>query len=191
MNNWNQPVDSLLDKIRLNSIMLASKHIKNHLYYLNCSKYFEIPVIILSVFSSSFSVGSEKFIHQETISVVTCAISMLITILTSTKLYMKITENSSQEQELAIQYKSLALDIFKLLSLPKENRGIDGLLYLNKVYSKYTNLIENSQILNNITKNDKLLSLHHKLYIDDEESISSNESNNNNSNPIITEETQL
>ena len=191
MNNWNQPVDSLLDKIRLNSIMLASKHIKNHLYYLNCSKYFEIPVIILSVFSSSFSVGSEKFIHQETISVVTCAISMLITILTSTKLYMKITENSSQEQELAIQYKSLALDIFKLLSLPKENRGIDGLLYLNKVYSKYTNLIENSQILNNITKNDKLLSLHHKLYIDDEESISSNESNNNNSNPIITEETHL
>ena len=191
MNNWNQSVDSLLDKIRLNSIMLASKHIKNHLYYLNCSKYFEIPVIILSVFSSSFSVGSEKFIHQETISVVTCAISMLITILTSTKLYRKITENSSQEQELAIQYKSLALDIFKLLSLPKENRGIDGLLYLNKVYSKYTNLIENSQILNNITKNDKLLSLHHKLYIDDEESISSNESNNNNSNPIITEETQL
>ena len=35
---------------------------------------------------------------------------------------MKITENSSQEQELAIQYKSLALDIFKILSLPKENR---------------------------------------------------------------------
>ena len=60
-NNWNQAVDSLLDKIRLNSIMLASKHIKNHLYYLNCSKYFEIPVIILSVFSSSFSVGSENF----------------------------------------------------------------------------------------------------------------------------------
>ena len=152
MNNWNPAVDTLLDKIRLNSIMLASKHIKNHLYYLNCSKYFEIPVIILSVFSSSFSVGSEKFIHQETISAVTYTISMMVTILTSTKLYMRITENSSQEQELAIQYKSLALDIFKILSLPKENRGTDGLVYLNKVYSKYTNLIESSQILNNITK---------------------------------------
>ena len=45
---------------------------------------------------------------------------MLVTILISTKLYMKITENSSQEQELAIQYKSLALDLFKILSLPKE-----------------------------------------------------------------------
>jgi len=102
---------------------------------------------------------------------------------------MKITENSSQKQELAIQYKTLALDLFKILSLPKEDRGTDGLLYLNKKFSKYTNLIENSQILNNITKNDKLLSINPKLYIDDEGSLSSNESNNNN--PIISEENQL
>ena len=83
----------------------------------------------------------------------------------------------------------MALDLSKVLSLPKEDRGTDGLLYLNKIYSKYTNLIENSQILNNITKNDKLLSINPKLYIDDEGSISSNESNNNN--PIISEENQL
>ena len=105
MNNWNQVVDCLLDKIRMNCIMLASKHIKSHLYYLNCSKYFEISVIILSVFSGSFSVGSDIFLHQELISVITCAISMVITTLTSIKLYMKITENSSQEQELAVQRK--------------------------------------------------------------------------------------
>ena len=43
-NNWNQAVDSLLDKIRLNSIMLASKHIKNHLYY------FEIILICFDFF---------------------------------------------------------------------------------------------------------------------------------------------
>jgi hypothetical protein len=63
MNNWNQSFDSLLEKVRLNSIMLASKHIKNHLYYSNCSKYFEIPVIIISVFSGSFSVGSDTFLY--------------------------------------------------------------------------------------------------------------------------------
>ena len=53
--------------------------------------------------------------------------------LTSTKLYMKITENSSQEQESAVQYKTLELVLFKILSLPKENRGLDGLIYSNKV----------------------------------------------------------
>jgi hypothetical protein len=76
MINWNESVDSLLDKIILNYIMLVSKHIKNHFYYLNCSKYFKIPVIIISVFSSSYSVGTEKSIEQQTISVVTCSISM-------------------------------------------------------------------------------------------------------------------
>ena len=183
--NWNNSIDNLLDKIRLNCVMLASKHTVNHLYYLNVSKYFEIPVIVLSVFSGSFSVGSDTFINQETISVITCSISMMITILTSVKLYMKITENSSQEQELAIAYKTLALDIFKHLSLSKDDRGVDGLIYLNKIYSKYTSLIENSQILNIINKNDKLLSMKHQfINLSDIESGEEKSVSSINTNPI-------
>ena len=150
--NWSQAVDSLLDKIRLNAVYLTNRHINNHLYYKNCSKYFEIPTIVLSVFSGSFSVGSDGFLNQELISIVSCSISMLITILTSIKLYMKIQENSTQEQELAVSFKTLALDIFKTLSLPEEDRGVDGLIYLNKIYGKYVNLVENSQILNKFNK---------------------------------------
>jgi hypothetical protein len=183
--NWNQSIDSLLDKIRLNCVMLASKHTVNHLYYLNVSKYFEIPVIVLSVFSGSFSVGADPFIKQEEVSVITCSISMIITILTSIKIYMKITENSSQEQELAISYKSLALDIFKVLSLSENDRGVDGLIYLNKIYSKYTSLIENSQILNLINKNDKLLSLKHQfINLSDIETGEEKSVSSKNSNPM-------
>ena len=163
--NWSQSVDSLLDKIRLNAVYLTNRHINNHLYYKNCSKYFEIPTIVLSVFSGSFSVGSDGFLNQELISIVSCSISMLITILTSIKLYMKIQENSTQEQELAVSFKTLALDIFKVLSLPEEDRGIDGLIYLNKTYGKYVNLVENSQILNKFNKKDQLLVIDPKLLI--------------------------
>jgi hypothetical protein len=60
MNIWNQSVHSLLNKIRLNSIMLASKHIKNHLYFLNCSKYFERPVIMLVFFQVLFQLKLKK-----------------------------------------------------------------------------------------------------------------------------------
>ena len=163
--NWSQSVDSLLDKIRLNAVYLTNRHINNHLYYKNCSKYFEIPTIVLSVFSGSFSVGSDGFLNQELISIVSCSISMLITILTSIKLYMKIQENSTQEQELAVSFKTLALDIFKVLSLPEQDRGIDGLIYLNKTYGKYVNLVENSQILNKFNKKDQLLVIDPKLLI--------------------------
>ena len=163
--NWSHSVDSLLDKIRLNAVYLTNRHINNHLYYKNCSKYFVIPTIVLSVFSGSFSVGSDGFLNQELISIVSCSISMLITILTSIKLYMKIQENSTQEQELAVSFKTLALDIFKVLSLPEEDRGIDGLIYLNKTYGKYVNLVENSQILNKFNKKDQLLVIDPKLLI--------------------------
>ena len=96
MSNWSSSIDSLLDKIRLICIQLTNRHIKNHLYYKGASAFFEIPTIMLSVFSGSFSVESDAFIGQETISVITCSISMVTTILTSVKLYMKITENSIQ-----------------------------------------------------------------------------------------------
>lgn len=185
--NWSQSIDSLLDKIRLNCIQLTNRHIKNHLYYKGCSVYFEIPTIILSVFGGSFAVGSDPFLHQENISVVSCTISMIITILTSIKLYMKINENQQQEQELAVQFKTLALDIFKTLSLRYEDRGIDGLVYLNKVYNKYINLVENSSILNPMTKKDQLLVIDPKLlnYSSDDDTFSSN--NSNNSNPIVSD----
>jgi hypothetical protein len=163
--NWSQPVDSLLDKIRLNAVYLTNRHINNHLYYKNCSKYFEIPTIVLSVFSGTFSVGSDGFLNQELISIVSCSISMLITILTSIKLYMKIQENSTQEQELAVSFKTLALDIFKILSLPEEDRGIDGLIHQNKIYGKYVNLVEKPQILNKFNQKDQLLVIDPKSLI--------------------------
>ena len=83
MSNWSCSLDSLLDKIRLNCIQLTNRHIKNHLHYKGASAYFEIPTIMLSVFSGSFSVGSDAFIGQKTILVITCSVSMVITILTS------------------------------------------------------------------------------------------------------------
>ena len=150
------PVDKLLDKIRLNSVYLTNKHIK---------KWFEIPTIILSVFAGSFSVGADSFAQQKTISVINCSISMVITILTSIKIFMKIQENQQEEQELAIQFKILALDIFKILSLPETDRGIDGLVYLNKVYEKYITLVGNSAILNPMNKHDKLFVIDPKLLI--------------------------
>jgi hypothetical protein len=156
-------VDSLLDKIRLNCVYLTNKHINNHLYYKGVSIYFELPTIILSVFAGSFSVGAQPFMKQEIVSVINCSISMIITILTSIKLYMKINENQQAEQELAVQFKTLALDIFKVLSLSDKDRGIDGLVYLNKVYGKYINLVENSAILNPMNKNDQLLVIDPKL----------------------------
>jgi hypothetical protein len=98
---------------------------------------------------------------------------------------MKIQENQQVEQELAIQFKMLALDIFKILSLPEIDRGIEGLVYLNKVYEKYITLVGNSAILNPMNKNDKLLVIDPKLLISGGSSINSIDFNNS---PITDED---
>ena len=102
---------------------------------------------------------------------------------------MKIQENQQQEQELAVQFKTLALDLFKMLSLPEKDRGMDGLSYFNKTYEKYITLVENSAILNPMNKHDQLLVIDPKLLISGGSSINTDDFNNS---PIIrTDEDEL
>ena len=60
-------------------------------------------------------------------------------------------------------------------------------MYLNKIYNKYVNLVENSSILNQMNKKDNSLVIDPKLLnLDDGSSLSSN-----GSNPIMREENDL
>ena len=61
--------------------------------------------------------------------------------------------------------------------LPQTDRGIDGLVYSNKVYEKYITLVGNSAILNPMNKHDKLLVIDPKLLISGGSSIHSNDFN--------------
>lgn len=168
-------MEDLLNKIRLNCLTLSKRHTTKYLYYKHVSKYFEIPTIILSVFSGSFAVGSDTFLHQELISVVSCSISIIITILTSIKLYMKITETLTTEQELSIKYKILSLEIYKFLCLTNETRGMTEIEYLNKVYVQYIKLLEQSEVVLLNDRKDNLIKI--ELYDDNSSSSSSSSFN--------------
>ena len=73
------------------------------------------------------------------------------------KIIYETTENSTEEKDLSIKFKTLALELFKTLSLPTQDRGTDGIVYLNKIYSVYIKFIENSAIINPLNKKDQLL----------------------------------
>lgn len=161
-------MDVLLNKLRMNCVSQSKRHTTNYLYYKHVAKYFEIPTIVLSVFSGSFAVGSDVFLDQELISVVSCGISIIITVLTSIKLYMKINETLAVEQELSIKFKVLSLDIYKFLSLTEEQRGTKELEFLNKVYTSYVKLVEQSEVIMMNDKRDHLIKI--ELYENDDSS---------------------
>ena len=73
------------------------------------------------------------------------------------------------------------------MSLPTEDRGTEGLVYLNKVYNKYVNLVENSAILNQMNKKDQLLVIDPRML-----SSSGGSSIGSNESPIIrTDEDEI
>ena len=172
-NNWSDEVNTLLEKMRKNSIELSERHRKNFYEFKGYSKYFDIPIIIVSVLSSSFSVGAGSFLNQELVSLATCGISMLVAILTSIKLYLQLDESIKKEFEMSKAFHTLALDLFKVLHLKVEQRNGNGLDYLNKKYSDYIKLVEISNLLRKTLKRDFLLEIDPTLISDDNSSIHS------------------
>ena len=174
MNNWSEEQESILEKIRINCIVLAETHRRAFFDYKNLSKLFDIPVIIISTLSASFSVGNQSYLPQHLISTTTCSISMLVASLSSIKLYLNLDQNLKLESELSKQFNLLSLDIFKILHLNKTDRSIDGLIYLNKKYTNYCHLIEQSNLLRKKLKRDELQELTNiQQYFSDSDSSSS------------------
>ena len=104
---------------------------------------------------------------------------MLVAILSSIKLYLNLEQNLKLETELSKQFSLLSLDIFKILHLNKTDRSIDGLIYLNKKYTNYCHLIEQSNLLRKRMKRDELEQLTniHQYFSDNSDTDSSNSTN--------------
>ena len=126
---------------------LNKKHIKRYIYYNSISKYFDIPIIVFSVFSASFT--SLDVIESSMNVIITTSISMAITILSSIKLYLNLSNNINDEIQLSKAYYILSINIFKQLSLKQG----DANLFLEESFNEYSKLTEQSSILyKNINK---------------------------------------
>jgi len=147
MDTWNEDIVSFLELIRSKSVDLSAKHTANFFYFKSCENYFQIPTIVLSVFSSFISVGVSNFVAQETISTTTASISMAIAILGSVRLYLNLTLNVALELELSKEFHILALDISKELFLPIELRKQTQQEFLEAIYGCYIGLLQKSSLI--------------------------------------------
>ena len=180
MDTWNLELINILNKIRINSITLSTKHRNTALYYQNISRYFDVPIIICSTFASS--IGSISYMPSDDKNQINLFISMWITILTSIKLYLNITSNLNNEIALSRDFYILSVDIYKNLNLRIENRP-DGTTYLNECYSQYIKLTEQSQLYAKI-KRDELLKIDQE---NDDDTMSQSSSSSSLSSIVVTE----
>lgn len=173
---WTSDIIDVLQKIRKNSYSLYNKHRKRYIEYKALSRYFDLPTIVLSVFSSSFS--SLNVIDEVNKNIITTSISMFIAILTSIKLYLNLNNTINDENQISKDYYILSIDIYKMLTLHEDNRNCDAEQYLSECYGKYVKLCEQSTILYKNIKRDEL-TIDVSGFISSGSSISSNDSPKN------------
>ena len=169
-SEWNENLVSILDKIRINSIYLSDKHRRRFIEFKSISKYFDLPVIVCSVFSSSF--GSLGSVPSQQTQMITTSISMGIAVITSIKLYLNLANNINEEVGLSKDFYILSVYIFKILSLKESVRGLQPLNFLNECYATYIKLIEQSSLLRKGNNKDQLTKIDMQRYISDADSFS-------------------
>ena len=146
--SWSNDMETVLDNVRKNSLLLSEHHKQAYLYYRSYLKYFRIPTIILSALNSVISIGLSIYVPQTIVSEITCVVSLVCGIITSIELYLNIQKNMESELMISKDFYILSTDIFKALALDRKNRGMDGKTFLDNNYSTYCKLIENSNIIN-------------------------------------------
>lgn len=146
-NDWTPDIECVLENIRINCVLLAKEHKIQYFRLKNMLRYFRLPVIILSGFNSIISVGMQPYLEQELISIATCFLSLLCSIIGSVELYLAIQKGMENELNAQQSYYLLGVDIFKNLALAKQHRPIPAKEYLEKKFNEYVKLIENSNVV--------------------------------------------
>jgi len=141
--SWNDAYINILQRIRMNAVQLNKKHTQRYVYFNSIAKYFDIPIIVLSVFSSSFT--ALGVIEPKYATVITTSISMIITILSSIKIYLNLSSNINDEISLSKGYYILSINIYKTINLRPSD--LDIKTYIETTYNEYCKLMEQSSVL--------------------------------------------
>jgi len=159
-NGWNEETILLLEKLRRNSIYLSEYHRNRFYHFKSFSKYFDLPVLILSSIGASASIGLQPYLPQPTISVISCIVGLIVSIITSIKLYLNISDVMTNELKMSKDFYSLAIEVYRVLSMNPRDRTMGAVEYMNSSYSHYTKLMESSNLLKKKFLKDELAARH-------------------------------
>jgi hypothetical protein len=143
---YSNDIEAILEKIRVNCILFSNAHKKRYLELNQSLKWYKIPVILISGFSSLISV-SQAYIPQYYITILNSVFGLTCGTICSVELYLGISVQLAQSSALTKEYYQLATDIYKTLSLTNESRSENAQNFLESCYGTYTSLCANSYIV--------------------------------------------
>jgi hypothetical protein len=147
MNDWTDDIEIILEDIRVNCVILTAEHKKMYFSYKNFLQYFRLPIIVISGINSIISVGFQEYMEQSIISMVTCLLALVCSIIASIEMYLAIQKSMEQSLIANKEFYLLGVDIQKTLLLERQHRPVPAKDFLEKCYNMYVKLTENSNVL--------------------------------------------
>jgi hypothetical protein len=144
---WTDGIETALIDLKNKSLHKSEHHKKNYYFFKGYLKYFRIPTIIFSGVNSVFNVGLQPYLSQSIISVLCCSISLICGIIASIELFLGLQNMMEKELIASKEFYILSYDIFKILSVEREHRMLNGKIYLDNTHVKYCNLIERCNLI--------------------------------------------
>lgn len=171
-NSFSQDIETILESLRINCVILSNFHRKKFLYFRNQIKYYRIPVLILSSVASVWSIAGRDFLEQNIVSLVNCGLGMVASLITSIELFVGIASSMENQLIASREYYQLAIDIYKILSLERHNRMVNGREFLNEKFALYEKLREQTEVLDKkvndeLTHTSKLQELQSESSVED------------------------
>jgi hypothetical protein len=158
-HNWSQDIENQIRNVESNCKKNSQIAKNRYLLLIEQIKYFRIPVIFFSGINSVFAVGLNSYMSQSSVSVITCMISFLVSMISSIEMYLGLTKRIDLANQTYRDFYLLALKINNILRLKREHRNeLDGRSFLIEIVNSYEKIFQSSNIYSEIFE-DRLISV--------------------------------
>ena len=142
---WDESQEDVLQRIATNSAMMSDHHKLKYLQLISSLRYFRIPTIAVSSINSVCALGLSAWVDQNVVSLVTCLLSLLVSIISSIELFLNVQKHSDLELMSYRVFYLLSLKISTMLKLERSLRPTDGQTFFQQCVSEYENAFQQAQ----------------------------------------------
>lgn len=147
MSAWTEENEAILEVLAKKAFITSRYHERLYYMYNNRLKYIKIPIIVVSGINSVIAVGLADYVEQTFISATNSVLALICGVLGSIELFLKVSDNMVISLAAARELYVLHIEIRKTLKLRPDDRGMDAKTYLDNVYTRYVDIIQNSKLV--------------------------------------------
>lgn len=144
-DSWTMNIERVLDKLRINCCQLSNFHKYKYQHCKSQIKWFRLPIITISSITTFASVGLQEYVKQETISVITSVLSLLVGIISGIEMFMKYQDKMETELITHKEYYKLSIEIYKMISIDRTYRKVSGKDFLEEKFNEYQKIKSHSR----------------------------------------------